>query len=142
MQEYIKVGVGVMVMKDGKILLGKRIGNKHGAGEYALPGGKLEFGETLEECAVRETMEESGLTIANLRLLCTSDLLKYPPQHFVDVGFVADWKSGEPQTMEPDKLEGWAWYNLDELPSPLFACLDAYIESYKTGRKYFTYPKK
>ena len=141
MQDTIRVGVGVMVFKDGKVLLGKRAGKKHGAGEYGGPGGKLEYGETLEACAVRETMEECGLTITNLRLLCISDLLKYSPRHYVDVGFVADWKSGAAKTLEPDKLESWDWYDLDKLPTKLFGAFDAYIESYQAGKKYFTYPR-
>jgi hypothetical protein len=48
----------------------------------------------------------------------------------------ADWESGEPQVLEPEKLESWGWYSLDDLPSPMFdACIFA-IEAYKTGMIY------
>ena len=60
-QERPKVGIGVLIVKDGKILLGERIG-AHGSGLFALPGGHLEFGETFEETARREVEEETGLT--------------------------------------------------------------------------------
>ena len=61
-----KVGVGVFVLKDGKILMGKRKG-AHGEGSWSLPGGHLEFNESWDMCAVRETMEETGVTIKNIR---------------------------------------------------------------------------
>jgi len=125
-----------VVLKDGKILLGKRLG-AHGTGEYAGPGGHLEHLESFEQCARRETMEEAGIEIENVRFLCLSNLKKYAPKHYVDIGVVADWKSGEPQVLEPDKLESWGWYDLDALPQPLFAVEPHYIEAIKTGRNFW-----
>jgi hypothetical protein len=58
-------------------------------------------------------------------------------RHYADIGLVADWLSGEPRTMEPEKCEGWAWYNIDNLPQPLFGPVATYIEAYKTGKNYF-----
>ncbi|KAA0206128.1 NUDIX domain-containing protein [Candidatus Uhrbacteria bacterium] len=131
-----RVGVGVLIFKDGKVLMGRRK-NAHGDGEYCGPGGHLEHLETFEECAMRETMEEVGIEITNVRFLCVSNLRKYAPKHYVDIGIVADWKSGEPRVMEPDKREDWAWYDLEDLPSPLFGVESEYIEAYKTGKAYF-----
>ena len=55
-----QVGVGVVIVRDGKVLLGLRRGS-HGAGSWALPGGHLEWGESVESCARREVKEETGL---------------------------------------------------------------------------------
>jgi len=131
-----KVGVGVMIFKNGKVLLGKRK-NAHGAGEYAWPGGHLEYMESFEDCAKRETMEEAGIEIDNIRFQLLANLVKYAPSHYVHIGLVADWKSGEPKVMEPDKCKGWDWYDIDKIPQPLFESCKFSIESFKTGKNYF-----
>lgn len=131
-----KVGIGVMIIKDGKVLLGKRKGS-HGQGEYAWPGGHMEYMESFEECAKREVMEEVGIEIGNIKFLRLLNLKAYAPKHYVDIGLMAQWISGEPKVMEPEKCEGWDWYDMDNLPQPLFGTIESYIEAYKTGRDYW-----
>ncbi len=134
-----KVGVGVMIFKDGKVLMTKRKGS-HGAGEYSFPGGHLEYMESFEECATRETNEECGLEIKNLKFMYLTNVTKYAPKHYVHVGMMAEWASGEPQIMEPEKAESWNWYDLNELPEdgPLFEFCKLAFDSYKTGRTYYS----
>jgi 8-oxo-dGTP diphosphatase len=62
-----QVGVGVLIVENGRVLLGKRKGSD-GAGTWSAPGGHLEFGETVEACARREVLEETGLQLQDLRL--------------------------------------------------------------------------
>lgn len=131
-----KVGIGVMIIKNGKVLMGKRK-NAHGDGEYAWPGGHMEYMESFEECAKRETLEETGIEISNVRFLRLMNLKAYPPKHYVDIALVADWKSGEPKICEPEKIESWDWYDLNNLPQPVFYTIPSYIESYKTGRTFY-----
>lgn len=138
--ETVRVGVGLLVIKDGKVLWGKRKGS-HGSGLYGGIGGHLEYGETLEQGILRELSEECGIKVTNLRLLCVSDFLTHHPKHYVDVGFVAEWEAGEPQVLEPEKCEGWEWRDLDDLPKNCFAPMIGYIEAYKTGKNYYSYPK-
>lgn len=132
----VKTGVGIMILKDGKVLLGKRKG-AHGAGEYAFPGGHLEFGESIKECAFREIAEEVGIKIENLEFQFFYNLLTYENKHYAHIGMIADWKSGEPQLLEPNKCEGWDWYDLSNLPSPLFKACGLSLESYKTGKNFY-----
>lgn len=122
------VGVCVVVVRprDGKILLGKRKGS-HGEGEYAAPGGHLKHGESFTECAAREVLEETGVQIDTLRFLRVLNCAAYAPKHYVDLAFAAEWKSGEPEIREPDKVERWDWYDLDDLPSPLFSMVPSAI---------------
>ena len=135
-EHWPKVGVGVMVMRGGTVLLGKRKGS-HGEGEYAWPGGHMEHMESFEECAKREVMEETGMEIENVRFLRLSNLKDYKPKHYVDIGLIADWKDGEAQVIEADRIEHWDWYDIDHLPEPLFATIPSYIEAYKTGKNFW-----
>jgi 8-oxo-dGTP diphosphatase len=127
------VGIGVMVMKRGKVLLGRRKGS-HGAGEYAYPGGHLEHGEGFAECAAREVLEETGLQIGAIRFLRVLNTMRYAPKHYVDIALAADWVSGEPEVREPDKIDGWSWYSFDALPSPLFHMVPTAIEALSGNR--------
>lgn len=136
MENKTKVGVGVMILKDGKVLMGKRKGS-HGAGEYSFPGGHLEYMESFEDCARRETKEEAGIEIKNIRFGCVGNIKKYAPVHRVLIGLVADWASGEPVVMEPEKCEGWQWFDLDNIPPDTFFPSQLNAESYKTGRNYW-----
>lgn len=133
---YPRVGLGVMVIKDGKILLGKRK-SSHGDGEYAWPGGHMEYLESFEGCVRREAREEAGVEIENIRLLRVLNLKAYAPKHYVDLCFVADWKSGEPRVCEPDRVERWDWYDPEHLPEPLFFGEASAIEAYREGRMLF-----
>ena len=132
----VRVGVGIMVFKNGKLLLGKRKAEL-GKGEYAGLGGHLEFGESIEQCAKREAMEEAGIELKNIEFLCLSSLKKYQGKHYIDIGLKAEWKKGKPKVMEPDKCEGFEWFPLDNLPSPLFAAEHNYLKALKSGQNFF-----
>ena len=125
-----------MVFKDGKILLGKRTA-AHGAGEYGLPGGHLEYMESIMQCAKREVREEAGIEITNVRFLRVMNLIEYAPKHYLDIGMTADWESGEPRVCEPEKSAGWDWYDLDNLPTPLFKTIFSFISAVRTGKNFF-----
>src|SRR5438132_223143 len=100
-----QVGVGVIILKEGKVLLGKRTGS-HGAGEYSTPGGHLDYLESFEDCGRRETKEECGLDIKNVRFQFVANDITYAPKHYVHIGLIADWEQGIPQVLEPE-AESW-----------------------------------
>lgn len=115
-----KVGVGVIIIKDGKVLLGKRKGS-HGEGSWSFPGGHLEFGEDVFACARREVMEETGVEITNLRnATFTNDIFEKEGKHYVTLFVVAEILSGVVEVKEPNKCDGWEWFSWDALPEPLF----------------------
>ena len=119
----VQVGIGVIVQRGGRVLLGRRRG-AHGAGDWALPGGHLEFGETPEACAARELAEETGLRAAAWRRApYTADVLPDAGRHYLTLFMLADGVSGDPQRLEPHKCDGWSWHDWDALPEPLFAPL-------------------
>lgn len=120
-----RVGVGVIVCRAGRVLLGLRRGS-HGAGSWALPGGHLDFGEAVETCARRELLEETGLVAVTIRQApFTVDSFPHEEKHYVTLFVQAFDVTGEPENREPDKCAGWDWFRWDELPEPVFAPLES-----------------
>lgn len=101
--KQVRVGVGVFVFKDGAFLMQQRHG-AHGAGSWSVPGGHQEFGESFEETARREVMEETGMQIRNVRFgAVTNDYFPEEDKHYVTIWVLSDWASGEAKIVEPDK---------------------------------------
>ncbi|HSW04030.1 nucleotide triphosphate diphosphatase NUDT15 [Aquabacterium sp.] len=118
------VGIGAIVLRQGRVLLGQRRG-AHGAGTWALPGGHLEYGETVEQCARREVAEETGLALDHIvHGPYTSDVFEAVGKHYVTLFVLAACADGEPALREPDKCSRWDWFRWSELPTPLFAPLE------------------
>ena len=93
------VGVGVVVWQGGKVLLIRR-GKPPRQGQWSLPGGHQELGETVREAAVREVREEAGIDIVLGGLLDVIDAIGRTTDgalshHYTLVDFDADWASGE-----------------------------------------------
>jgi len=136
------VGFGVMIVKDSKVLLGKRHEDPekadselHGEGTWTMPGGKLEFKEDLKDAACREVLEETGIKIIkeNLKFISlTNDIVE--DAHFITVGFLCEEFEGEPKVMEPDEITEWKWSSLDELPSPVYFPSGKILENYKNNK--------
>lgn len=128
--------VGVMIFKDGKILLGKRKGS-HGNGEYSFPGGHIEFSESFEDCVRRETKEEAGIEIKNIKFISVANIFKHENRQDILVMFTANWENQEAKSDLEEKIGEWGWYDIDNLPSPLFYPSKILIDSYKTGKNYY-----
>ncbi|MCR4277919.1 MAG: NUDIX domain-containing protein [Candidatus Berkelbacteria bacterium] len=130
-----KVGVGVIIRKNGKVLFGQRL-NAHGHGTWSFPGGHLEFGETFEHCAKREVAEEAGVTIQFVKIgPVTNDIHKREDKHYVTVFVICDWVGGVAKNLEPDKLRQWKWVKWGKLPQPQFLPVEQLLA---TGYSPFT----
>ena len=77
------------------------------------------------------------LQIKNVKFICLANVSYYPPRHEVYVGLTADWEEGEPQTFPEERIGDWHWYDLDNLPSPLFKFTQLSIDAYKSGKNYY-----
>ena len=125
----VRVGVGVYAIRNGKFLIGKRL-NSHGENSYACPGGHMEFGETWEETAKREFLEETGLTVENPRFLgITNDIFEKDNKHYITISVIVDCPNGKPEILEPNKCSGWYWVDLDTLPKEKFVALENLLKS-------------
>ncbi|NGX50836.1 MAG: Phosphatase NudJ [Chlamydiae bacterium] len=123
-----RVGISSMVLKEGKVLLGRRVGSS-GAGSWATPGGHLEYGETVEGGAARELLEETGLIAKTLhRGPYSNNLIEH--HHYVTLFVFITKFEGEPICLEPQKCEGWEWFDWDDLPEPLIPGMQTLVKEF------------
>jgi len=132
------IGFGIMILKKNQVLLGQRHADPeradsllHGQGTWTMPGGKLDFGEDLKEAAIREVLEETGIKLKkeNLKFISlTNDIVS--DAHFVTAGFLCQEFEGEAKVMEPDEITKWQWFNIDDLPKPMYFPSEKILKNY------------
>jgi ADP-ribose pyrophosphatase YjhB (NUDIX family) len=129
-KKFPRVGVGGLVVRDGKVLLQLRIKPPE-AGCWSLPGGKVEWFETVEEALLRELSEEVGIGARIVMLLCvTNHILKNEDAHWVSPAFLVEVASGQPVNREPLSSKEVRWFAFDELPENLTNTARNAIEAY------------
>ena len=124
-----RVGVATIIENNNKILLGLRK-SELGKNTWGLPGGKLDFGEKPEDCAVRELFEETNLNVnVNvIELSGISNAVFDDETHYITIFYKTTNYSGNLKVVEPDKCEKWEWFDYDNLPENLFLPFKNYIE--------------
>ena len=122
----VRAGIGIMLLKDKKILLGKRnpdpekaSSELHGESTWTMPGGKIHFGEKIEDAAKREVEEETGVVVNKLKVVSIGNEIVHDA-HFVTIGFLCEDFNGEPKIMEPEEIIEWKWFPVNNLPNPIF----------------------
>ena len=114
------VGVSILVKNGDRILLEKRQ-HVHGGGTWGPPSGHLNFGESFEDCAIRETREETGVEIDTVRFrVVTNDVFEAEHKHYVTIWMEAKYVSGEPRVKAPEEESETGWFMWHDLPQPLF----------------------
>jgi len=141
--KYPRIGVGVLLLRpDGAFVVGRRK-SSHGAGQLALPGGALEWRESLATCASRETLEECGLviderawTIPHAIAESVIDERNHWLTVFASAAVDAD---ATPENREPHKCEGWSFTTMAEVqemierdPESVFLPLRLLAKNWKT----------
>lgn len=125
-----KIGVGVIVHKEGKILFGKRK-NAHGDGTRQFPWWHLEFWEEVFDCAKREVLEETGLNIKNLQIgPYTNDIFVQENKHYITLFVICEYDSWELQLMEPEKCDVRERKLKNEIPEKLFLPIQNLIKQW------------
>lgn len=136
MENVIKVGLGIIIKNGNKILLGHRCNNYKDTGgiyepdTWTIPGGKLEYNETMFDGAIREVKEETNLDVTNLEIFGATDDFQ-PNKHFVTIQLIANSFSGELKNMEPTVHSEWKWFDVNNLPEKLYSPCKKFIEAYK-----------
>ena len=125
-----RVGVGVLIVNENnQILLGERM-DSHGRGSWGPAGGHLEYGESPEECAIREVFEETGLQVSAPHFLAIiNTVFEQDAKLYVSIFMrVAYPKDQQIQNIEPHKTGEWKWFDWNHLPSNLFLPLKQFKE--------------
>jgi 8-oxo-dGTP diphosphatase len=109
------VGVGCIVVRDGKLLL---VQNQRGF--WSTPCGHLDFGESPDVCAARETLEETGVSVSNVEFVAiTNDVLAAAGKHYLTVWMRGDADGVPPHVGDPAEINRLGWFSLNQLPTPL-----------------------
>ncbi|PKR54278.1 NUDIX hydrolase [Thalassospira marina] len=114
------IGVGAVVWHDGRVLLIRR-GKPPRAGEWSLPGGAQELGETVQQTVQREVLEETGIRITNIEFLEIVDLIMpggangKPRYHYTLLDFSADANSETTIPIPGDDASEAIWADADTL---------------------------
>lgn len=131
--------VSTILVKDGHVLLIKRVNCGYMDGKYCLPSGHLEASESAAAGAMRETLEEVGLKVDPATLRCVhvidKSLNESPRVSFV---FTADAWEGEIVNLEPERHEDPSWHPLDQLPDMIPWQKQA-IECWRRGEAFSEY---
>lgn len=113
-QRVIATVGGILVSEQGKVLLNR---SEKWSNKYGLPGGKIDYGETMSQAFVREVFEETGLQMTDHQWLTTQDAIDHPEfrerRHFLLINYIGRVK-GEPLPKRNYEAQELAWYGLDE----------------------------
>ena len=122
------IGVGVLIWREQKLLLGKRLAKNDQQPCWQFPGGHLEVAESVTACASREVSEETGLKIKALRHLGFTDkTFAVDQSQYITLLVSSVYDSGEATVLEPDKCECWQWFDYQQLPQPLFEPISLFM---------------
>ncbi len=128
MTEPPRVGVGVIITQGEQVLLLRRQ-NVHGAGSWSTPGGHLDFGESPEECAIREVKEETDVDITDVRFRAiTNDVFEAEGKHYITIWMEGRYLAGEAKINAAYEMTEVGWFAWDALPQLLFLPLQHLLD--------------
>lgn len=133
----------LVLIKEGQILLMKRVNTGYQDGNYGLVSGHFNGGETAKQCISREAKEEAGITIfpENLEVVHVSHRYM-PDREYFDIYLRVEKWSGEIKNIEQNKCEEFRWFKIDNLPENIIPELKLALENIKNDVNYsdFAWP--
>jgi len=128
------VSVDLVILKSGKILLGKVTGkwSENGKYEWGLPGRELEYGESFEQAARKNLKEETGMELKDYKVFCVNNNFGFG-NHYVAIGILAEAK-GEPKLKRKQDWKEWKWFGKNEIPGKLFPSAGLTLKCFLEGK--------
>lgn len=114
----VRVGVQAIVRRERDLLMVQR-SRGFGEGSWCFPGGHLEPGETIVECAVRELLEETGVHGEEPQVILVTDPMEIANYH-MQIGVAMTSWSGDPVVVDPTECRAVEFIPLDNLPTDIF----------------------
>ncbi len=111
----VHIDLHIVLLRDGSVLMGKRLNTSFGAGQYHVPAGHLEVDETIIDGAIREAREETGIELAPDALDLAYVMHFRGDSDRLSLFFIAERWHGEIGNCEPEKCAGWEWIPTDKL---------------------------
>ena len=129
----IGIGIDLIIKKENKILLGK-LSKKWRTveGEYGLPGGDIEFGETLQKAVERNLKKELGMKLKSFKIISVNSNF-WLNNHYINIGVLADAEGLEKLENKEDWKE-WKWFDLNNLPEKLCPPAKLTLKSFLENR--------
>ncbi len=131
--DYIGIGCGALIVNDNNetLLVKRGQKSKNQVGVWSKPGGAVDLEEKVEDAVIREIKEELGVDIELVKFLgFTNHIIKSENQHWIAFNYLAKIIKGEPQILEPDKIEEIKWFSLNNLPENLSQTTSEPIQEY------------
>jgi 8-oxo-dGTP diphosphatase len=133
MRATFPITVHLLFFRDNQVLLLRRFNTGYADGQYSVPAGHLDGGETVVAAAAREAEEETGLRIEVEDIAFSSVIHRRDRDERVDFFVhVRDWQ-GEPVNTEPEKCDELRWVNINELPDNVIPYVRTAIQNHLTG---------
>lgn len=130
------VAVHLFLVRDGSVLLLRRANTGYEDGNYSVPAGHLEGGETARAACVREAREETGIELAEEDLSFALVMHRNAEAERIDFFFNATRWDGEPQNREPEKCDELRWCAVSELPENMVPYVRRSVDAWREGLRY------
>ena len=136
MRAKFPVTVHLLFFRENHVLLLRRFNTGYADGQYSVPAGHLDGGETVITAAAREAEEETGLRLEAGDLTFSSVLHRIDGDERVDFFVHVQQWQGEPVNTEPDKCDELRWAHVNELPENVIPYVQKAIQNHRDGVKF------
>ena len=131
--------VHLFFFRENQILLLRRFNTGFRDGEYSVPAGHLDGGETVMQAAIREGKEETGVELKEADMTFSSVMHRIEDDERVDFFVQVHKWLGEPFNAEPDKCDDLRWVDIDSLPANIVPYVKQALNNHQNGIKFDEY---